>query len=199
METKRIYDRKSYMGCLETVFNFYKTCRNTIEDYLKNNGEIEISDEEKSEWRFDLLGYDGTMSVENLTIDGGGNFVMQCVNELDGLTYFIQWYEINNDIVIIQMIMDKVLSCTEPDMEAIKENIYSRLIDSNWNGIEYTSGILSGIVGKECECYDQCIDEPIEDDYLMKACFKFDGCDLTVRVYYTRDGEQITDIDVKQE
>lgn len=117
METKRIYDRKSYMNGLETVCNFYKTCLNTIEDCLKNNGEIEISDDEQSEWRFDLLGYDGTMIVEKLTIDHGGNFTMQCVNELDGLTYFIQWYELNNDIVIIKMIMDKVLSCTEPDTE----------------------------------------------------------------------------------
>lgn len=84
--------------------------------------------------------------------------------------------------------------------EHISNKICEAFEDTQWIGEEETTEMLKAIVGKECDCYDHCLDDCFDDDgedrYSVKACFRFTNSDIIVRIYYGQDTEQITFVDV---
>ena len=85
--------------------------------------------------------------------------------------------------------------------EHISSKVKDQFEDKDWLGEEETCKILSEIVGKECDCYDHCIDDCTgeddeEDKYTMKACFRFANSPVTIRMYYGCDTEIIGYVDV---
>jgi hypothetical protein len=85
--------------------------------------------------------------------------------------------------------------------EHISDKICETFDDTEWLGEEETIEKLTEIVGKECDCYDHCIDDCTgeddeEDKYTMKACFRFANSPITIRMYYGCDTEIIGYVDV---
>lgn len=84
--------------------------------------------------------------------------------------------------------------------EHISDKIRETFEDTQWRGEEETTEILKTIVGKECDCYDHCLDDCFDDDgedrYSVKACFRFANSPITIRMYYGQDTEQIMLVDV---
>ena len=80
----------------------------------------------------------------------------------------------------------------------IRNKIFDQFDDTHWLGREKTCEILSEIVGKECRCYDLCIDDKSDDEedtYVIKACFDFSDSPIKIRMYYGDTTEKIGYVD----
>lgn len=83
--------------------------------------------------------------------------------------------------------------------EHISDKICETFDDTHWLGRAKTCEILSEIAGKECRCYDLCIDDKSEDEedtYVIKACFDFSDSPIKIRMYYGDNTEKIGYVDV---
>lgn len=81
----------------------------------------------------------------------------------------------------------------------IKNDIYSQLINTEYLREEEMEKKLSQMVGEKARCYDDYIDEGIddedvEDEYIYCGAFEFENTNLIVRVYYGNVTGEITHI-----
>lgn len=84
--------------------------------------------------------------------------------------------------------------------DKLSDKVCDKFHNTIWLGEEETCEVLTELVGKECECYDHCIDDCTgeddeEDRYTIKACFRFKNSPVKVRMYYGQDTEQIGYVD----
>lgn len=80
----------------------------------------------------------------------------------------------------------------------IREKVCEKFDDTHWLGCKKTCEMLSEIVGKECRCYDHCIDDGSDDEedtYVIKACFDFSDSPIKIRMYYGDNTEKIGYVD----
>ena len=81
----------------------------------------------------------------------------------------------------------------------IKDSIYNEFIETKYLGEEEMENKLSQMVGEKARCYDDYIDEGIddedvEDEYLYCSAFEFENTNLIVRIYYGNVTSEITHI-----
>ena len=109
MTTKKFKTVKDFNDAIEVVYNFHRMCYNTILSYLQKNGDIIIDDEEKErDFNFEFLEYEGNYLVDAIRLTEDKNdFYLDCTSE-SGDSYYIDWNDINQDMVIEQMIMNKI-------------------------------------------------------------------------------------------
>lgn len=82
--------------------------------------------------------------------------------------------------------------------DQIRNKILDQFDDTHWLGSKKTCEMLSEIVGKECRCYDHCIDDGSDDEedtYVIKACFDFTDSPIIIRMYYGDITEKIGYVD----
>lgn len=105
MATETFESKASYKRSANSVYRFYAKCFDTIVKYLQEHGDIEIKKEENGEWLFCFLDYIGNypISAIRLTEDRRDFYLDSYGND----KFF--WDDINHDMIIIEMIMDKVL------------------------------------------------------------------------------------------
>jgi hypothetical protein len=80
----------------------------------------------------------------------------------------------------------------------LSKKVSDQFEDKDWLGEEETCTILSEIVGKECRCYDHCIDDGCDDEedtHIIKACFDFSNSPIKIRMYYGNNTEKIGYVD----
>lgn len=102
---KKVFESKaSFNRSLNSVYKFHEKCFETILKYLQENGDIELDEEERDEWCFCFLDVEGyyKISAIRITEDGNGFYLDS------GGTHFY-WDDINHDMIITEMLMDKVL------------------------------------------------------------------------------------------
>ena len=97
------------------VYNFFETCYDTIVSYLKEHGDVELTDEEKDEWIFSFLDKDGTFEVQALRLDEHGDFYLDTLDKYaDKVPFYVD--SINHDFVITEMIMDKIFDLKNKEL-----------------------------------------------------------------------------------
>lgn len=68
----------------------------------------------------------------------------------------------------------------------IKTEIYDKLVDTEYGGIDYTEKLLSEIIGKTVEVYDSKIDDGADgdDDYVMLDAFTTSDRSIDILIFY---------------
>ena len=106
METNhKPYTQEEYKDALDAVYNFHTRCYETVSDYLKRHGKIEIDPEYYDDWRFDFLEFEDTLTVHRIEDINGPALVC---NDLDGVEYIVDWEQINHDMVVTEKIMGMI-------------------------------------------------------------------------------------------
>lgn len=68
----------------------------------------------------------------------------------------------------------------------IKTEIYDKLVDTEYGGIDHTENLLAEIIGKSVEVYDSKIDDGADgdDDYVMLDAFTTSDRSIDILIYY---------------
>lgn len=102
---KKVFNNyEDYQENLSNVYKFFQDCYETILSYLKDNGDIELGEEELYQWKFDFLAIEGTKQIVAIRL-GKEKWDFYLEDE-EGLK--IYWEDINHDLIITEMLMDKV-------------------------------------------------------------------------------------------
>ena len=94
----------------KAVYNFHQRVHNRIVEHLKKHGTIEITEQDNrfEQWCFAFLDMEGVYTVKAICLtEDGKSFFLACKSR-GGDEYYIDWNTINNDMVIEDMIMDKI-------------------------------------------------------------------------------------------
>lgn len=68
----------------------------------------------------------------------------------------------------------------------IKTEIYDKLVNTEYGGIDHTENLLAEIIGKSVEVYDSKIDDGADgdDDYVMLDAFTTSDRSIDILIYY---------------
>ena len=108
METNKVFkDKNDFGNALEMVYHFHQIAFNTINDVIQEYGDIELTEDEQDDFNFCYLEMEGTYKTLAIRKEGI-NFVLDTVSE-SGDKYIIDWEQINHDMIIEEMLVNKVL------------------------------------------------------------------------------------------
>lgn len=100
--------RNQYEKDLEKVYKFHQRCLETVLDHIKSNGPIVIPDDELQDWRFKFIEYESVMQVYAIGLTDDEDFVEFACADQNGDPVFIPWDQMNHDMTITEMVMEKV-------------------------------------------------------------------------------------------
>lgn len=105
-------NEKDFEAAYDSALLFINTCKYTVEQNLRDYGDIEISGSEYPLWVFQINGYEGLMETRRIRLRNN-EFDMECVSLNDNSVYGFSWEELFNDFNIINIIMKKVFERTK--------------------------------------------------------------------------------------
>ena len=81
----------------------------------------------------------------------------------------------------------------------IKEEIYDKLVDTEYGGINHTENLLAEIIGKSVEVYDSKIDDGADgdDEYVMLDAFTTSDRSIDILIYYGDCTREIGCVEVR--
>lgn len=87
-------------------------------------------------------------------------------------------------------------------MATLEQRIRANFTETTYKGDEETEKELTDLVGKKCRCYDEGIDDGVDDDecedcYIYYSAFEFEDSQLNVIVYYGDQTSEICDVEVR--
>ena len=112
METNKVFkDKNDFGNALEMVYQFHQIAFNTINGVVQEYGDIELTEDEQDDFNFCYLEMEGVYKTLAIRKEGI-NFVLDTVSE-SGDKYIIDWEQINHDMIIEEMLVNKVLEFAE--------------------------------------------------------------------------------------
>ena len=109
MKTIKVFkDKNDFGNALEMVYQFHQIAFNTISGVVQEYGDIELTEDEQEDFNFCYLDMEGTYRTLAIRKYGDNDFVLDTVSE-SGDKYIIDWEQINHDMIIEEMLVNKVL------------------------------------------------------------------------------------------
>jgi hypothetical protein len=110
--TKKFRDKNDFENALELVYQFHQIAFNTINNVIHTYGDIELNEDEQEEFNFSYLEMEGAYKTLAIRKESDNDFVLDTVSE-SGDKYIIDWEQINHDMIIEEMLVNKALEFAE--------------------------------------------------------------------------------------
>ena len=109
---KTFKDKNDFENALELVYQFHQIAFNTINNVIHTYGDIELTEDEQEDFNFSYLEMEDTYKTLAIRKDGDNDFVLDTVSA-SGDKYIIDWEQINHDMIIEEMLVNKALEFEE--------------------------------------------------------------------------------------
>jgi len=98
---KKFKNKKEFQDALSAVAKFKKASKETLIDILKENGDIDLSDEDIS---FNFIDYDGTYEINKICLRDN-DIKLDAVSWENGDNYVFWWYEFEQDVEAVNILV----------------------------------------------------------------------------------------------